>query len=69
MEGLFMFGGLRHKKEVRRIEREQELSRLKCNHSWYYAGIEYDDFHGGSSVDTTRYYVDKCSNCGASKKR
>lgn len=64
-----MFGGLRHKRELRAIEREKELVRARCNHSWYYAGIEYDDFNGGTSVDTTRYYVDKCHHCSAVNRR
>lgn len=62
-----MFAEWWHERKLRAIEREKELIRARCNHSWRYEGIHYDDFNAGSSVETTRQYAYKCVLCGAVK--
>ena len=63
-----MFAEFRHRRKLRAIEREKELIRARCNHSWRYEGADYEYFNAGSSVESTMYYVYSCVHCGAEKR-
>ena len=60
-----MIASIKHWLALRAIKRERELKQATCAHSWQYAGHEYEYFNAGSSVESSKYYIYECPQCGA----